>query len=840
MHARIALAVVSSAAAALAFGACASEACKYADPRFVLTLSRAPCDEPVEVASSNAVSSSVRETDGAFLHEWKFAAGSPVESAAATVRCGDGETRYRLDVLIADGWHLEKRTFPEILCPVRGVDGSRKWFMTGRASGGYGHGCAKYSSNGNGAGAFAATWDDSEGMYFGVEDGSDETREVYFRDAPSGRVCSECVHGWSTGEIRMDYDVVARKVRRGALPLVWSDFCDIYREWGDRQTWSGKPLAERDDVPVWLRSGAAMTRFSRGWLEDPARLERHLEWWRRTFGDAPVLVAIWGWEKVGTWYSPDYFPCHPDDATFAKCIALMKKYGFHPFAWPSGLNWSETIGDLGGGRFRWDGREDWIKPNLAHFATTRNGGRSRKAFWLENGSQTTLCGGDEWSLEWFTGVTRELAVRGIEVVQIDQYGGGQMPECWNPAHGHGFGNGKWQIDASRRIAEKVRAVGGVLAVCTEMRCERLNGIVALQDVRDLETGADRIADVFGYIHHDKVLPFQSNPRRQDLWQLAHMAAEGQMPFFEPQYENSMISRPALKNGDFEEGTDNARGPECWDRRPFYGEYLKGVDWTKPVWGARGWTHSGWLGIATFWEKEDVHSGARAVRFVHDNDGWLDYGKPIQLAQTVEDLPRGRYTVSCWVKSENDLAEFKLGSAVSELASVKLPSDGKWTRLELSADVEGELTVLFFAKRGSKFLLDDIRLTKDGKEVVQSGDTRWIDFHKRWIALYCGEASKFLVRGRRIRAPEIKCAKIRLGGEGREVDAVCTAAYRADDGDEAAVFANATWREQAVEMSWHGIRKSVVVAPGGIAFVDRRGNERHTRISRDKHDKQGDK
>ena len=68
VYARIApalLAVVSSAAAALAFGACASEACKYADPRFVLTLSRAPCDEPVEVASSNAVSSSVRETGGA-------------------------------------------------------------------------------------------------------------------------------------------------------------------------------------------------------------------------------------------------------------------------------------------------------------------------------------------------------------------------------------------------------------------------------------------------------------------------------------------------------------------------------------------------------------------------------------------------------------------------------------------------------------------------------------------------------------------------------------------------------------------------------------------------------
>jgi hypothetical protein len=246
-----------------------------------------------------------------------------------------------------------------------------------------------------------------------------------------------------------------------------------------------------------------------------------------------------------------------------------------------------------------------------------------------------------------------------------------------------------------------------------------------------------------------------------------------------------------------------------------------VDWTKPAWGVKGWTHSGWIGCSTHWEKDDVHSGKRSVRFVHDDDGWFDGGKPIQLAQTVEGLEKGRYTVSCWVKSENGLTDFMLGSSGGTLASVKFPSDGKWTRLELSAEAEGELTVLFIAKKGAKFLLDDIRLTKDGRDVMQSGETRWTDFYRRWISLYCGEMSKFLVRGRRIRAPEVRCEKIRLGGEGREVDAVCTAAYRADDGEEAAILVNATWREQTVEMSWGGLRKTVVVTPGGIVMTSMR-------------------
>ena len=782
----------------------------------MLTLRRTATDDATIVAPSNAVESSVHEADGVVRYEWKFAEGSPLKSFSAEVKTDGDVSRYRSRVIVSDGWHLERRAFPEIVCPRESAAGGRMLFMSGEACGGYGEESGHYTPNGYGAGAFAATWDESEGTYFGVEDASGRNRLLGFWERPHGRVFSEEVRDWSTGEVRADYDIVVRKVRRGELPLVWSDFCDIYREWGDSQIWNGKPIALRDDIPEWLKNGAAMTRFSRGWLEDPDRLERHLKWWRRTFGDKPVLAAIWGWEKVGIWFSPDYFPCYPDDETFVKCTTLMKKYGFHPFAWPSGYNWSETIGDLGGGKFRWDGRETWVKPNLAHFCTDRDGSYSRKAFWLENGSQVTLCGADDWSVNWFADVVSKLVDRGIEVVQIDQNGGGRTPDCWNPAHGHTLGSGEWQMVSLRKLMERVRSVEGVSAICNEFRCERVIGMVALQDDRDMEDSLGNICDTYGYIHHGKVLPFQSNPRRNDLWQLAHMAAEGQMPFFEPQFENSMEVRPALKNGGFEEVTDNARGPECWDRRPFNGNYLKGVDWNKPQWGVRGWTHSGWLGIATTYETKDIHSGLRALRVDHQNTGWLDKGNPIQIAQTVEGLAPGRYTVGCWVKSENDLAEFKLGGGSGELTSVKLPSNGKWTRIELSADVDGELTVLFFAKLGAKFLLDDLTLTKDGAEVVQSGDTRWIDFYRRWISLYCGEASKFLARGRRIRAPEVKCAKIRLGGsEGREVDAVCSAAYRADDGEEAVVFANATWEEQKVEFLWNGTRKTIVIPPGGI-------------------------
>ena len=207
------------------------------------TLRRAPNDEATIIAPSNAVEHSAAKVDGAVCHEWRFRAGCPVEHVSAEVRENGDETRYRLRAAVADGWHLEKRSFPCVECPRVGEGGRTRWFMSGRASGGYGRGETCMWSNGYSAGQFAATWDDEEGVYFGVEDASDDNHLIGFREEAGGLVFSDEVSGWSSGEVATGYDVVVKKVRRGASPLVWSDFCDIYREWDERQPWSGKPLA---------------------------------------------------------------------------------------------------------------------------------------------------------------------------------------------------------------------------------------------------------------------------------------------------------------------------------------------------------------------------------------------------------------------------------------------------------------------------------------------------------------------------------------------------------------------------------------------------------------------
>ena len=73
-----------------------------------------------------------------------------------------------------------------------------------------------------------------------------------------------------------------------------------------------------------------------------------------------------------------------------------------------------------------------------------------------------------------------------------------------------------------------------------------NDLVGIQDYRDLESPADEFAGVYTYLYHGYVPTFQSNPFRDEFFSLAFAAAEGQMPFYKPDFAELEPLRPALQ------------------------------------------------------------------------------------------------------------------------------------------------------------------------------------------------------------------------------------------------------------------------------------------------------
>ena len=797
--------------------------------RFSLLLKREPGTPETTLFSDDADQVLARSgSDGDMEIVFKYHnASSPVREARVTIRrAADGTVRRRLSCSMAPGWHLERTAFPmtELSCEYA------KRLLLGSNKGGVFHdpagwkvgewkGCA---SPGSCCAQFAAAWNDDEGYYFGMEDAKGHLKSFGFERVTGGVRFKHMEMVWATGCHTQEYWIVERRVKKGSEPLRWYDFADIYKAWDRKQTWSSTPFLARKDIPAWMKDAPAFTRFSRQWLGRPDDIRKFTDWWKRDIGDKPVVAALWGWEKVGTWWGPDYFPCHPSDETFIATMKELRGKGFHPFAWPSGYNWSKVIGDKGDGTYEWDGREKFIKPVENHLVVNEDGSLCHiPAFWLRDGALTTICGGDQWTHDWWNGLTKEIARRGCDIVQVDQVVGGRIRTCWSAKHGHPVGNGPWMWQTFRRqmeeMHEAIRSVepDGVIGV--EEPYMMYNDLIGIQDYRDLESPADEFASVYSYLYHGYVPTFQSNPFRDEFFSLAHAAADGQMPFYRPDFPELEPSRPLLQNGGFEYFVDSVRGPTGWDRL-IPGRLMQGVDVSKPLWNFAGHNNMGWFGYSATLEYGDKHSGDVSMLFNVPAKGGRDNGNPIQVGQTVDGLEPGRYSVSAWVKTLDGAVRgsLKFGTRDGELGAIAFPEAGGWTKVSAEVPVGSHLRLVVWAPPGAKFLIDDIKLERDGREVMVSGDSPYTRFMKKWIALYQGEGKDFLANGFMVKPPVLECDMFRFAG--RKERAVCFAAYENAAGERALALANATDRPQRVTGKWKGSALDITLAPHDLQLV----------------------
>lgn len=796
------------------------EFCRESPPKpaFELSLRQTPTNAPVSVTAGDAV----RWSRQGGLTQFFFGENAPVKSVGAYA-CADtnGFTRYCMDVDVADGWHLERTAYPLIDVPFPLVgDGVGDRCVVGATVGGVWHPkniavgrAVVYPYPGSLAAQFAAVYNASNGWYFAAEDAAGHEKGLGFKRLEHANRFVHERRGWDAGVVTGAYDVAVRRVDRVDGSLAWEDFADVYRVWLNAQPWMRTPYLERTDVPGWMKRAPAMTRYSRQWLAEPEKIAASVGWWRRTFGSNDVVAAVWGWEKIGTWWGPDYFPAFPDDGTIRAENAFMKENGFHPFAWPSCYNWSECIGRRADGSYRYDYRQTCLKDFEDVRCVTREGVFHRSpAPWMDNGANAAICGGAQKAREWLRTLTAELADRGFDMVQFDQSPGGRLNECWSAAHGHPAGMGKWNfsafMDSLRALQDGLKGVCPAGVICVEQPHEQFTGLAHLQDYRDLEFWCEEPAGVYAYLHHGYMPMFQSNPYRDNLYAVAYMAVEGQVPFFRLLDEDLQGKRPLLKNGGFETRTDNARmGALCWE---VLGErWLSSVeDRNAPVWnfdGAGNWNGRG--------DWNDRHGGAVSYRMKGG-------ACAEQCGQTLRDVPEGEYVLSAYVKTDrlDGVGALLWGDKDGEKGRVPFPAAGSgWRKISAKIKAGGKLRVILYAGKGVEARVDDVSLEHlDGTPVFEQGESVYLRMMKSWIRLYQGEGRPFLAYGFREKPPKLECARFTLAD--RVLPSVLCAAYRSADGTRALAVANATDRRQPFNCVWRGKPVARTLEPTEIALI----------------------
>jgi hypothetical protein len=657
----------------------------------------------------------------------------------------------------------------------------------------------------------------------------------YPKNLSATRVAAGVEFSWqqsmfASGTVTQDYDLALTTFSGTAgAPADWRDAADLYKAWALQQPWCATTYDRRTDLPPWLQQGPAMVRFGRDWLADPAQIDRWMaEFYQKHFPGVPLITAFWGWEKHGNWVTPDYFPVFPSDEEFKRLVARLRAQGAHAFPWPSGYHWTLTFRKQGDGGFAWDDRTRFATVARAHAVQTRAGQPYlRTPSWLAGGDTACLCGGDPWTHRWWNeDICVPLAERGCELIQVDQVVGGNFPPCYDPAHPHAPGPGRWQTEAFARQLQTMHAamrrIQPDAVVCFEEPNEWFNHLVGLQDYRDCETPHEW-ASVFNYLYHEFLPPFQSNPRGDDLVMLAHCLVDGQMPHLVPSARD--LSEPLPLNGGFEPRGQQRPALTGWEPVSSY----QGVDWT---------------GVATS-DQTEKHGGEASLR--------LENAQPSDIVQISQNVaistaardPRKRYRLSGWLKTDhmakpNAIMFGLFGPGMKSLGQggrLPFPAAGTGWQLattDFTIPPEADtLRIMVHVTGPARAWVDDLALEEIGPDGHASparfpANSLPAQLMHRWVTLYHGEGRPWLQFGRLLHPPRLTCATTVYPALSRKAEkfvrtertmpAVLHNAFRSPAGIEAVVLANTTREMQTVALEWHGQKISLTLQPAEARIV----------------------
>lgn len=720
--------------------------------------------------------------------------------------------RWRLEeVRVPAGLVLEEAQFPFVVLRAPLQDGQEDRAVLGHTKGGVHRRPSAWETGqttsagqpGSMAAQFGCYYDDAGGLYFAAEDAQACPKSLWTRRTAEGLEVGWSAACFAEGRFALEYDLVMTpfaSTERGT-PTDWRDAADLYKAWAERQPWCRTRFVDRDEAPRWLKSGPAMVRFHRGWLGEPESIEQWLNqyWLKRFRPRTPLIVAYWGWEKVESWVTPDYFPLFPSDEVFTRLARMNRDLGGHVFPWPSGYHYTLTFDQRDDGTFVWDDRDRFAREAEPHAVVNRDGSTWRMTpSWLRGGESACLCPGDPWTIDWWDRTCELLVERGADMVQVDQVVGGRFPPCYSAQHGHPPGPGPWMAEAFRTqlrtMLTRMRRLDPQAVACFEEPNEHFIPQAFVQDYRDLESPwggpAPERASVFNYLYHEYLPTFQSNPRAGDLRGQAYCLVNGQIPHFVPSRE--IGPGPLLGNGDFEAWTGNV--PTDWDK-------------------VGGWQGETWNGTCAP-DTEEKRGGDSSLRLEAAAGDTVQVSRNLAFGETLR--IGGTYRVSAWLRSR-ELGRpnhVMLGALTYDLQSkggwslpVPAPEEG-WVRREATFTVpEGAhfLRIMLHLAGPGIVWVDDMRLEAESEgawtEVMRPEVPPDHELMRQWVELFAGEGRPYLLHGRMLHPPKVTLEDAPETSDG--LPAVLHNAFRAPDGSEAVVLVNATERPLHAEMAWHG-------------------------------------
>ncbi len=328
---------------------------------------------------------------------------------------------------------------------------------------------------------FLAYQDASAGVFFAALDPLGQVKSLVIQKLNDGfEIVNEYFPPADTGKDWQSPYPVAIGVSQGT----WMDSADIYKAWAVGQPWCAKTLARRDDIPEWWKQGpmvhvCSVRTYDQNWIQSGSyypSISRHLEYLKEKTG-GPIVAMLADWENHRRWTAGDYFPVF-DEANAKKVIPQIKKKGFKPFFFLSGLFYTFANEGLN------PSKPEVPERYFPGFVIDGKTGKPR-VFTLDESypdkpwtrRSYSFCAASPLAVDFFRKTIDSAIALGVDVLQMDQVVEGAGQPCFSQSHGHAPGSGLYQTEGYLALLEDMSAYGKKqspdFALFTEEPHERL-------------------------------------------------------------------------------------------------------------------------------------------------------------------------------------------------------------------------------------------------------------------------------------------------------------------------------------------------------------------------------
>ncbi|MEW6359162.1 MAG: DUF6259 domain-containing protein [Planctomycetota bacterium] len=248
-------------------------------------------------------------------------------------------------------------------------------------------------------------------------------------------------------DYKQPYDIVV-----GPYQGTWHAAADIYKAWAVKQHWCSKLLADRSDIPDWLKRAPMFITIN--FLkpqkdQPPASIYDNVRPSVKSYSDylnRPMCALLGDWHGRGYYIAPHYFPPCGGDEKFTAFTRGLVEDGNRSIVFLCGIFWTvekrppvihEPYDDWE--RFKREGEPHAIIGPDGKVAFT--GVPDKKI-----GQNATLCPATRYTQRLMRDICKQCQKRGITMAQIETVGGG-VPMCYSSKHNHKPGGGNYHTTA---------------------------------------------------------------------------------------------------------------------------------------------------------------------------------------------------------------------------------------------------------------------------------------------------------------------------------------------------------------------------------------------------------